>query len=739
MDEIPSIDFSAIARSLNISVEQVQNVAALLDEGNTVPFITRYRKERTGNLDEIAIRSVQNEVHAARQLAERARTILRVIETQGKLTPQLRTAIREATSLKSLEDLYLPFRPKRRSRATTARERGLEPLAERLWINDETLKDLEPAAAEFVDEDKELPDNAAVLQGVLDILAERISEIAELRQQARMVARHTGQLVVKATKTGKEAGEEFHNYFDYAEKLTKIPPHRTLALNRGEKLNMLRIRFEWDGEWALREGEKMLNLQARQHRNFWNRALSDALSRLMLPSLERELRRELTEQAERHAVGVFATNLRSLLLQPPLQGERILAIDPGFRTGCKVALLDRTGDCMVHDVIYATGSEEKRAAAGKKVAQILKEHNCNIIAIGNGTACRETEEIVAEMIREEMPKARYVIVNEAGASVYSASPLAGEEFPNLDATVRGTISIGRRLQDPLSELVKIDPQHIGVGMYQHDVNNKALKESLEEVVESCVNYVGVNLNTASASLLRHVSGLNQLIARRIVEWRQQHGQFQNRQQLLEVSGVGESTFTQAAGFLKIEGGDEPFDQTWIHPESYQTTYKLFTHLNLTPELISQSPPNSNRIKQQVSTLDLNQLAKELNVGNHTLNDILDAIAKPGRDPRGELSGPIFRQDVLKLDDLHEGMQLTGTVLNVVDFGLFVDIGLKESGLVHISKMADKFIRNPHEVASVGDIVTTWVLNVDRERKRVSLTMVNPQNASAQQLSTAGQT
>ena len=701
MSENLVINYSIIAKHVPCSKEQVAQVVALLDEGNTVPFITRYRKERTGNLDENAIRSIQDDLNSQRQLIERTETILRVIETQGKLTPALRQKIEQAGSLKVLEDLYLPFKPKRRTRATIAKEQGLEPLADLVWNDDPAVADLHQSALKYIDTEKELPDVESVLKGLADIIAEQISELADVRQQMRMVAKHTGRLTVKPTKQGKEKeeGQEFRDYFEYSEAVSKIPPHRIMALNRGEKSSLLRIKFQWDADWANREAIKTLNVAQRPHSEFWKETTFDAIARLLLPSLERELRRELTDKAEKHAVEVFATNLRSLLLQPPLSGKKVMAIDPGFRTGCKLALLDDTGHCLLHDVIYATGSEEKKAAAGKKLAEILKEHACTMIAIGNGTACREIEEIVAEMIAEHLPEAHYIIVNEAGASIYSASPIAGEEFPDLDATVRGTISIGRRLQDPLSELVKIDPQHIGVGMYQHDVNAKQLKESLDQVVESCVNYVGVNLNTASVALLKHVSGLNQLMARRIVDWRNINKRFDNRQQLLEVSGIGKATFTQAVGFLKIEDGEELFDETWIHPESYSATHQLLKRLSITPEQLQQS--KTKELQESFAAISIQEIATELEIGRPTLEDIIEAITKPGRDPRGELPGPVFKQGVLKLDDLVVGMELTGTVLNVVDFGLFVDVGLKNSGLVHISRMADRFISNPHDLRKCG--------------------------------------
>ncbi|MCH9793595.1 MAG: helix-hairpin-helix domain-containing protein, partial [Planctomycetes bacterium] len=517
----------------------------------------------------------------------------------------------------------------------------------------------------------------------------------------------------------------YRDYFNYTEKVVKVPHHRTMAINRGEKTGALRIRFEWAEDSACATIVSHLNLNGHRFHEFLTSVVTDALQRLILPSLDREIRRELTDKAEKHAVSVFAQNLKNLLLQPPLESERILAIDPGLRTGCKLAVLDELGTCVATDLVYVTGSAEKKDFACKKLSDFMTEHQCKLVAIGNGTACRETEEVITEMIEQHLPEARYLIVNEAGASIYSASPVAREEFPDLDATIRGTISIGRRLQDPLSELVKIDPQHLGVGMYQHDVNAKRLKESLDEVIESCVNYVGVNLNTASASLLRHVSGMNQLIARRITEWREKHGSFQSRKQLLDVAGVGEATFTQAAGFLKIDAGTEPLDSTWIHPESYEHAHKVFTKLDLPEDSLKTSAKDRESVIQKVAQIDKRELSDSLQIGLLTLEDILEAIVRPKRDPRSDLPGPIFKQGVLKLEQLVEGMELQGTVLNVVDFGAFVDVGLKDSALIHVSEMANHFIKNPYQFVSVGDVITAWVLSVDLERRRVSLTMIKP--------------
>ena len=725
MENIQEIDFNRVARELNLRTEQVMGVVALLDEGNTVPFITRYRKERTGNLDEEQIRQIQSRVESLRQLNDRAQTILRLIESQGQLTAQLRADILAAESLKVLEDLYLPFRPKKRTRATIAKERGLEPLANQIWAG--LIGSLEESAREHIDPAKELPDAAAVLQGVSDILAERISENAKARDIARRVAQQTGRLSVSATKEGQETGQDYRDYFGHEEAVAKIPPHRVLAINRGESEKALRVKFLWDAERAEGNLERFYRLNEHRHGEFLKSCLSDALSRLILPSLDREIRKELTEKAETHAIGVFAENLKNLLLQPPLRNRRVVAIDPGFRTGCKLAALDELGHCVAHDVIHLNVSDDRKAAEKQKLADFLNTHNADLIAIGNGTACRETEEFVAELISESCPEVRYIIVNEAGASVYSASSIAREEFPELDATVRGTISIGRRLQDPLSELVKIDPQHIGVGMYQHDIPAKRLEESLSRVIESCVNYVGVDLNVASPALLEHVSGLNQLMARRVVAYREKNGPFRSRRDLLKVTGIGPATFTQAAGFLKVQTGEEPLDVTWIHPESYEPARKILHRLSLSPDDLRPGKSQGAILQEKTRDLAPEPLAEELAIGVPTCRDILAALARPGLDPRSELPGAIFRKGILKLEDLEPGIELKGTVLNVVDFGAFVDVGLKDSGLVHISQLANRFVKSPHEIVSVGDVVTVWVREVDLTRRRVSLTMLPPGN------------
>lgn len=723
MDIKLQVPLEQIASELSLEVRQVKAVVQLLDESNTVPFITRYRKEQTGNLDEVQIREIERRVQFQRQLAEKAANILRLIESQGKLTDTLRKQIQSATSLKRLDDLYLPFRPRRKSRAEAARQKGLEPLATK--IRNGSGESLDSLASPFVNPGQDVADIHAALAGASDIIAEWISEDVPIRDLCRKLAWRTGKLSVAATKKGRsaETAGEFQNYHGFEDQVWRVPPHRVLALNRGEKSNALRVKFDWDRELARRNVGTAYHLDSHPYQSTMVECVRDCVERLIHPSIEREVRRELTEQAERQAISVFARNLRSLLLQPPLRNEKVLAIDPGFRTGCKLAALDEFGNCRHHDVVYVTGSNGKKEKTLEKLAGILKEYECSLIAIGNGTACRETEEIVSELISSHCPECRYVIVNEAGASIYSASSVAGDELPEYDATVRGTISIGRRLQDPLSELVKIEPQHIGVGMYQHDMSARLMKESLDAVVESCVNFVGVDLNTASASLLKYVSGLNQLIARRVVAWREEHGRFATRKQLMEVAGIGEATFTQAAGFLKITDGDEPLDATWIHPESYEIAGRLLeiSGKSVDEFLATDRDDTHQWADEQISPA----LANQLKIGLQTLRDIVDGLARPGRDPRGELSGPAFRKGILRLEDLSPGLELEGTVLNVVDFGVFVDVGLKDSGLVHVSQIVDRYISSPHDVVSVGDIVKVWVQSVDVERRRVSLTMISP--------------
>jgi len=721
-----SLDLARVARTAGLKLSQVEQTFALLEDGNTVPFITRYRKDQTGGLDEQKIRTIEAEVGKLRLLGERKQTILRSIESQGKLAPKLAELIRAVDSIKELEDLYLPFKPKKQTRATVARQRGLEPLAREILAGATICADLDARAGDFVNPDRQVDTVADALLGAGHILAEAFSERVDLRRQIRGVYRKTGELVSIRSGGDEKSAKGFRDYFDYREPIAEVPPHRVLAINRGERAKVLRVRVEGGVEAIQRIAELRVLRPDHPHREYLCGCLRDALDRLILPSLEREVRRELTEKAERHAVEVFAKNLRHLLLQPPIRGKRVLALDPGFKSGCKVAALDEFGNLIEHDVVHLVGSEQRQEAGRSRLVELISQHTISVVAIGNGTACRETEEVVAPLISERLPdrNVSYVIVNEAGASVYSTSEVGREELPEYDATVRGAVSIGRRLQDPLSELVKIDAANIGVGMYQHDVKAKHLRSSLGDVVESCVNYVGVDVNTASPALLRFVSGLNGLTARRVFEYRQQNGPFRNRLQLMNVPGMGEATFVQAAGFLKVADGDQPLDATWIHPESYRIAETVLERIGCRVSDLTAGKA-AQQISASASKIDLSSLSEELSVGRMTLDDIIANLSRPGRDPREDLPPPIFRKDIVKLEDLEVGMELTGSVLNVVDFGAFVDIGLHDSGLVHVSQMSNQFVRDPHQVVAVGDNVKVWVTGIDKNRRRISLTMIRP--------------
>lgn len=1044
MNSTISVDLGHIARDLNLPPDKVERTVALLDEGNTVPFITRYRKDFTGGLDEEDIRAIQWRVGKMRQLVERKQTILKTIEAQGKLTPELEEHIKNATTPKRLEDLYLPYKPKKQSLASLAREKGLEPLAIEIVEAHPAAANLEARAADFISAEKELPTTAEVLDGVGHLISERYSENAELRGRLRRIFHRSGRIVclkveapppaeavaapagesaaeqapaasvgegekereaqreeasdgviegaveqaiaadaaacasstaptvvaesatvpmsaiaeaVCAAKAGQvgetvatqqssptpplplsptpdaghegekrregdEAGETeiaeqaapaltagespvaspaaaaeipatprlftppatipipvaelkkknkkkkkkilsehaFKDYYQYTEPLHRVPPHRVLAINRGERARAIRVRVEADERAMEQESLHLLISPDHPHAEFLRQCLYDALTRLIIPSLEREIRREQTEKAEEHAVEVFVRNLRKLLLQQPVRGRRVLAIDPGFKSGCKMVALDEFGNPRGHGVVYVIGKEDRRAKARQRLAEFARQHNVSVIAIGNGTGCRETEQLVADVLGEELKDRdiSYTVVNEAGASIYSTSPLGREELPHSDALQRGAVSIGRRLLDPLSEMVKINPANLGVGLYQHDLKAKHLQDSLDGVVESCVNFVGVDVNSASPALLRYVSGMNALTARRVYEYRREHGPFKNREELKKVTGFGDATFVQAAGFLKVLGGENPLDATWIHPESYDIAQAVLDKLgcdvnelakavpvparpqqmrlkfgeNLAPppaqpspaevaegeaakqqegergregegetsgaaiapapeihtqeeretgaeeervviEPLSPTPPLSrsstpaaesiatweevssphpvtltpshpntspdpapaatpetpasarNLIAERASGVEIDKLAAELAIGTHLLRDILNSLTRPALDPRDNLPPPIFRRGIMKLEDLAPGMELQGTVLNVVDFGVFVDIGLSDSGLVHISRLADRFIKDPHEVVGVGDVLKVWVVDVDKGRRRVSLTAIPP--------------
>lgn len=730
------IDLGQIAHRLGLPPAGVAAAVQLLDEGNTVPFVTRYRRDQTGGLDEVDVRRVAAAIARARQLADRKQTILRTIQGQGKLTPDLAAKIESAESPKQLEDLYLPFKPRKLSLAEIARQRRLEPLAREIIAADALAADLDRRAADFVDADGQVATAAEALHGVGHIIADDFSERADLRQRLRSVlwrkAHLKSQRVESEGKALSKDEKHFRDYFDYSEHIQRVPPHRALAINRGERAKLLKVRVEGPGEELQAIAEEILVPAGHPHAEFLRGCVRDALARLVLPSLEREIRREITEACEAHAVEVFARNLRNLLLQSPVAGRRVLALDPGFKSGCKAVVIDECGNPLEHAVLHIIGKQEKREAAARRIVEMVKAHGCTVIAVGNGTAGRETEALVAELVGGELREldVGYVIVNEAGASVYSTSGYAREELPSHEAAVRGAISIGRRLQDPLSELVKIEPANIGVGLYQHDVKARHLHASLDAVVESCVNYVGVDVNTASPALLRYVSGLNQTTARGIHEWRAKNGPFTSRRQLLDVPGFGEAAYVQAVGFLKITGGTDPLDATWIHPESYPVAARVLERLGGTSEDLT-SRQQAAALAEKAAALDLPALAAELGVGRLLLADIVDQLARPGRDPREDLPRPFFKKGVLKLEDLEVGMELMGAVLNVVDFGAFVDIGLHDSGMVHISQLSSRYVRDPHDVVTVGQVVKVWVLELDKARRRVALTMIAPGTARQQ--------
>jgi uncharacterized protein len=863
----PAIDLSRIAQDLQIRRVQVESAVALLDEGNTIPFIARYRRDKTSGLPEDLMWQIQKRVHLQRQLAERKQTILKSIEGQGKLTDDLRLAVESAETPKRLDDLYLPYKPKKRTPATIARERGLDALAQAIWNRDPAVANLAEVLPGMVNPEKELKTTDDVLLGVQQILAEQISETAELRAAVRRALWETGKLcTAKAEKVREDQGNEYRDYFQFTETVRHIPPHRILAINRGEREGVLKIRLEWQPAAVERALEGKMPLADHPHAELLKKALEEAMSQLVLPALEREIRKELTDEAAEHAVRVFARNLRSLLLQRPSRNTRVLAMDPGFRAGCCLAALDEAGNVLEHATVHPfppprhekgkgksqregskTGGSETRPTTGAantnqavpataaqnaapasateahagadpstpapdgsgpsptlpareptadttpsagetagvistppvtapapddsspsltlpareptadaaplaaapvpetvvvpaepapdpavvaralakaKIEELVHKHQIAVVAIGNGKACREAEELIALLIAEKLPELSYVVVNEAGAGVYAMGPVGREEFPSFDPVLRATISIGRRLQDPLAELVKVDPQNVGVGLYQHDLHPRKLRECLQFTVEACVNSVGVDLNVAGVPLLRHISALNQLVARDLIHFRTQHGGFRSREQLLQVPSIAPSRFQQAAGFLRVKSGDNPLDETWVHPESYALVQNFLTELGFSPEVL-RDPARSGELAEKVKTLPFEETARKLQMSVPALRDLIDALVHPGQDPRDTLPAPVFKKTVLKLEDLKPEMELRGTVLNVVDFGAFVDIGLKDSGLVHISQMANRYIKNPYDIVAVGDVVTTWVLSVDKDRRRVSLTMIKP--------------
>ncbi len=704
-----------ITQELKVEKWQVEAAVALIDEGNTIPFISRYRKEATGALNDEQLRNLFERLTYLRNLEDKKNQVLSSIEEQGKLTEELKKQILEAQTLVVVEDLYRPYRPKRRTRAIIAKEKGLEPLANILKLQ-MTDKTMEEEAAAFISEEKEVKTAKDALAGAMDIVAESISDEADYRIHIRKATMKSGLLVSSAKKP--EEATVYEMYYEYQEPVSKVAGHRILAINRGEKEKILTVKIEAPEEEILRYLEKQVITKENPNTtSMLKAAVEDSYRRLIAPAIEREIRNDLTEKAEDGAIKVFKKNLEQLLMQPPIVGQVVLGWDPAFRTGCKLAVVDATGKVLDTTVIYPTAptTPAKIAAAKETLKKLIEKYHITLFSVGNGTASRESEQVIVELLKEIPQKVQYVITNEAGASVYSASKLATEEFPNFDVGQRSAASIARRLQDPLAELVKIDPKSIGVGQYQHDMNQKKLGEALSGVVEDCVNKVGVDLNTASVSLLEYVSGISKAIAKNIVLYREENGEFKDRKELLKVAKLGPKAFEQCAGFLRIRGGKNPLDATSVHPESYEAAEKLLADMGMKPEDIFQGV-TVYYIK------DYAQMAKKLGVGEMTLRDIVKELTKPGRDPREEMPKPILRTDVLDMKDLKEGMVLKGTVRNVIDFGAFVDIGVHQDGLVHISEMTERFIKHPLEAVSVGDVVDVKVLGVDMKKKRISLTM-----------------
>ncbi|MCL2851438.1 MAG: RNA-binding transcriptional accessory protein [Defluviitaleaceae bacterium] len=705
----------ALTKEFNIKEHYLQALIDLIDEGNTIPFIARYRKEATGSLDDQVIREVVDRLTYLRSLHEKREQYRNLIAEMGKMTDEINAALDAAETLVALEDIYRPYRPKRRTRATIAKEKGLEPLA-LLIFGQELDAPPEAIAEEYVSEEKGVATVEEALAGAMDIIAEIISDDAGYRAMVRKIFNDKGMLICRAVDSTKESVYEM--YYDFQEPVKKCAGHRVLAVNRGEKEDFLKVDVEVPVDDVLYSLGKAINKKKPRTERIIADTIEDSYKRLIAPSIEREVRNAMTETSEEGAIKVFAENLRQLLLQAPIKDRVVLALDPGYRTGCKACVIDGIGNVLYTGVVYPTPPANKTAETKKTLLPQIRKHNVNVVAIGNGTASRETEAFVAEMLKEIEAEIFYVIVNEAGASVYSASKLGADEFPDFDVALRSAVSIGRRLQDPLAELVKIDPKSIGVGQYQHDMNQKRLGETLGGVVEGCVNSVGVDLNTASPSLLSYVAGISPAVSKNILKHRETHGKFANRRELLSVKGLGPKAYEQCAGFLRIMDGDNPLDATGVHPESYGPAAKLLGHMGYTNADIQRRTVGD--IKSKLNSLP--RLAEEFGVGLPTLEDIIKELEKPGRDPREDMPAPILRSDVLSMEDLQEGMKLKGVVRNIVDFGAFIDIGVHQDGLVHISQMTGKFIKHPLEVVSVGDIVDVTVLSVDTNKKRISLTM-----------------
>lgn len=714
---------SAVAAELKLAPKQVQTVSTLLDDGATIPFLARYRVEMTGGLDEEQLRAVRDALDARRLMEERRATILNTIREQGKLTPELETAVKGATTLTQLEDLYLPYKPKRKTRASMAKEKGLEPLAQVMW--DQKIHDGEPenVALAFVNKELGISTVAEAIQGAKDICAEWVSEHPEVRDALRKQFREHGMLTSKKNPKAAEGRTVYEAYYDFKARTKFIKPYQVLALNRGERDEILNVDLDvWEEKCFDLIDPIIVTDDRAVFTNELVEAYEDAYKRLLFPSLERELRAELTEMADQSAISTFAENVKNLLMQPPLAHKVVMGIDPGFRTGCKVAVVDQTGKYLDGDTIFPTEPYKKLAEAAAILGRMITKHKVNLIAIGNGTGSRETEEFVADLIQNAFPELQYLIVSEAGASVYSASPIAKQEFPELEAAQRGNISIARRILDPLAELVKIDPKSIGVGLYQHDVSQVRLSKKLDDVVESCVNTVGVNLNTASAPLLSYVSGLSKSIAEHIVSYRNKNGAFKRRDEIKQVPGVGEFKFQQAAGFLRIPDGEHPLDNTAIHPESYDAAAALCAQFDIDVRELNRI---QSSLAGRLQTINKTKTAEQLGIGVPTLDLIIENLLKPGRDPREALPKPLLRKDITRLEDLSTGQVMEGTVRNVVDFGAFVDVGLKQDGMLHISAMSrdGRRVENPHDVVAVGDILRVEVVSIDPERGRIGLKLV----------------
>ncbi len=725
MDKI----INTIAEELNIKPKQVEATINLIDEGNTIPFIARYRKEVTGGLSDEILRDLGERLNYLRNLEQRKEEVVKSIDEQGKLTDEILQAIAISKTLAEVEDIYRPYKQKKKTRATTAKAKGLEPLANIIIEQQETKPILE-IAKEYVnidnlsEEDKKNKDKVVAtpedaVQGALDIIVEDISDNSKYRKQIKRICYREATIQTKASKPEEKSNYEM--YYDYQEAIKYIPSHRILAINRGEKEDFLKVKIEKPEEKILQYIERDIIKGETQFTEMLKDTILDSFKRLIEPSIDREIRSDLTEKAEDKAIKVFGKNSKQLLLGAPIKGKTVMGFDPAYRTGCKIAVIDETGKLLDYTTVYPTEPQNDVENAKKELLKLIEKDKVDMIAIGNGTASRESEMFVADMIKEASRDVHYVIVSEAGASVYSASKLATEEYPDINVSIRGAISIARRLQDPLAELVKIDPKAIGVGQYQHDVNQKKLAESLTGVVEDSVNKVGVDVNTATPSLLSYVSGINKTIAKNIVKYRDENGKLKNRKELLKVPKLGKVAFEQCAGFLRILDGDNPLEITAVHPESYEVTEKLLSNLGFDKNDLRDKEKLEN-LRTKLKSVNVPEMAKELEVGEMTLTDIIDELSKPGRDPREDMPKPILRSDVLKLDDLKEGMVLTGTVRNVIDFGAFVDIGVKHDGLVHISEMSDKYIKNPSDVVSVGDIVKVKVINIDKDRQKVALSM-----------------